>query len=520
MKASCTGSGRKFKSPLRVVVGFLERSRETKANRCRELKQKLDEAKLLLARQEVDLRRQRQEISVLKQQTRRLETENRILAQATSRLPDDPPLKGHCYGPRMISLAVNLARTVGLRSVQRTLKIVFDWLEVEQMIPHYTTIRNWLQRVGVAVLKEPIERADDWVWMADHSNQIGSEKTLVVLAVRASRLPPPGTALKHEDVRLLTVRPGTRWKREDMSVVYTELAEQYGVPRAVLTDGAVELREGAACLTKQRSETIVLQDFKHKAANFLKASVGKEERFAEFITLLGKTRCAIQQTDLAHLTPPSSKQKARFMNLGSFLEWAATILWLLEHPEAKARQWVTPERLEEKLGWVRSFAAELARWRECQQVVNQGVTFINEEGLFRGAAKQLRTTMAASLTHAISRQLAARLLKFVSNAEQQLKQGERLPMSTEILESSFALYKQLERQHSKGGFTSLLAGFGALLKQTTKETIKQAFSTVSVKDVKQWVQDNLGTTLTSKRLATYQEFKKYTRGATKLPVAT
>jgi hypothetical protein len=37
-------------------------------------------------------------------------------------------------------------------------------------------------------------------------------------------------------------------------------------------------------------------------------------------------------------------------------------------------------------------------------------------------------------------------------------------MSTEILESTFALYKQLERQHSKGGFTSLLAGFGALLK--------------------------------------------------------
>ncbi len=89
-------------------------------------------------------------------------------------------------------------------------------------------------------------------------------------------------------------------------------------------------------------------------------------------------------------------------------------------------------------------------------------------------------------------------------------------MSTEILESTFALYKQLERQHSKGGFTSLLAGFGALLRTPTDESIRRAFSTVSVKDVHQWARENLGTTLTSKRLATYKEF----RSATKAPATS
>jgi len=89
-------------------------------------------------------------------------------------------------------------------------------------------------------------------------------------------------------------------------------------------------------------------------------------------------------------------------------------------------------------------------------------------------------------------------------------------MSTEILESTFALYKQLERQHSKGGFTSLLAGFGALLKKATDESIRRAFSTVSVKDVQTWTRQNLGTTLTAKRLVTYKEF----RGATKLATIT
>jgi len=516
MVVSWTKIGLSFKSPLRVVVGVLLRSRENKTRKCRDLKERLDEAHAVIDRQKAEIERQAEEIRELKRQTRRLEDENRKPVATKCVLPEDPRLKGHKFGRRLIRLAVNLARVVGLRGAQRVLKIVWEWLGIEQQLPHWTTIRTWLQRVGLSAQREPIERADDRIWMVDHSNQIGPEKALVVLGVRASRLPPPGEALRHEDMQLLTVQPGTAWKRADMAAVYGELAERYGNPRAVLCDGAVELREGAQCLQKRRSDTIVLQDFKHKAAIFLKTTVGAHPRFAEFNTQMGKTRSAIQQTELAHLTPPTQKSKARFMNLAATLDWAATILWLLDHPEANVRRFVTPQRLEEKLGWLRSFAAELAQWRECQQVVNAGLTFINEQGFFRGAGGQLRVAIGTNLTHIASQQLAQRLVDMVAAAEGLLKEGERLPMSTEILESTFALYKQLERQHSKGGFTSLLAGFGALLKTATDETIQRAFCNVSIKDVRQWTRQNLGTTLTSKRLATYKEFRR----ATKLAATT
>jgi hypothetical protein len=66
-----------------------------------------------------------------------------------------------------------------------------------------------------------------------------------------------------------------------------------------------------------------------------------------------------------------------------------------------------------------------------------------------------------------SRTVADRLLEFLRDHELKLTHDQRLPMSTEILESCFGLFKQLERQHSKGGFTSLLAAFGALLKPAT-----------------------------------------------------
>jgi len=119
-----------------------------------------------------------------------------------------------------------------------------------------------------------------------------------------------------------------------------------------------------------------------------------------------------------------------------------------------------------------------------------------------------------SLQHDKSKELAKRLIDFVYEAEQQLRDGERLPMSTEILESTFGLYKQLERQQSKSGFTSLLACLPALLKPTTPDAVRTAFSRVSSKDVNAWVKKHFATTVTSRRHAAYAEHKAALKSAT------
>lgn len=475
------------------------------AERCRRLKREKAELQVRVRELEAEARRARNANRQLREEARRLESESRSRVESP-RLPDDPPLAAHRYGPKMMSLCVNVARRVGLRATEAVLQIVFEWLGIAAAVPHWTTIRTWMQRLGVAAIDEPLERADDCVWLADHSNQIGPEKVLVVLGVRASQLPPSGTPLRHEDVHVLAVQPGTTWKTENVAAVYESLAKRHGAPRAVLSDGAVELRDGAGVLKKSRPDTIVLGDFKHRAANVLKSIVGGDLRFAEFQTHVGRTRSAIQQSELAHLVPPAMRPKARFMNLAATLHWATTMLWLLETPDAKGRASITAERLEDKLGWLRPFAADIARWMACQRVVSTGVTFVNEQGLSRGAADRFGELVADSSSHAASSEVAERLTTFLREAELLLAEGERLPLSTEILESSFALYKQLERQHSKSGFTSLIATFASLLRPATPATIRSALERVKVKDVRQWLQKNLAETLTAKRLATYREF--------------
>lgn len=504
---------RKFKSPQYVVSAFLLRSRETQRSGFQQAKQ---ESKLLAAQLQQcsrQVEQQRQTINKLKQHCLELKKELDEAKQSVN-LPEDPPVGTHGYGTRMISLATNIAKAVGFRATTCVLELFFEWLKLDQQSPTHPTIRSWLQRLGIAELKQPLEPGEDLVIMVDHSNQIGKEKVLVALGVKSSLLPKSGKTLKHEDVRVLEMKPGEQWNTEKMEQEYQSLAKRFGTLRAVISDGATELRKGAEVLKYKGIPTLVLPDLKHYAANVMKSLIGKDPRFQEVLSQIGTTRSAIQQTELAHLRPPCMKQKARFMNLASTIKWMSMIAWLLENPDAKARAEISDERMQEKLGWVKQYADDIAVWQECQEVVSASLKFINEQYLFRGAAHELTSVIGDSLQYEKSKEVAKRLIEKIRDCEQHLEPDERLPMSTEILESLFGLYKQLERQHSQSGFTSLLACLPTLLKPTTPESVKQAFSRVSAKEVTEWIKANFSSTVTSQRQAAYQEHKSALKSAT------
>ena len=215
MATSWHKQARNYKSPWTVVAAFLLRSRETHRARNQELREQLRQRD---EQHEHDARRiaqQQRKIEELRQRCGELEQE-RDAARQNVNLPADPPVTTHGYGARTISLAVNLAQSIGLRGAESVLKLFFDWLGVVCQLPTRTAIRSWLQRLGIAELKQPMEPSDDLVMMADHSVQIGTEKVLVVLGVKTSELPEPGTALTHEDMRVLHIALNSSSKTEDV----------------------------------------------------------------------------------------------------------------------------------------------------------------------------------------------------------------------------------------------------------------------------------------------------------------
>jgi hypothetical protein len=369
-----------------------------------------------------------------------------------------------------------------------------------------------MQRVGLGRIRG-VPKQDGGTWLVDHTNQIGPEKVLTVLRVRSG--PRGGVALRHRDVEVLATLPGQEWKREDVARAYAELAARYGTPDNVVTDGAVELREPVHTLEKAGKSPRVFRDPKHFLANQLEALLKKDADYEAFARQLGQSRSALQQTELARFTPPPFKTKARFMNLQPTITWAAAVLWHLNHPNSASCQAVSRQRLEEKLGWLRDFATSISRWQTCQAVISATLTFLNQRGLFRGVVKAYRQVLAGVATCPASQQLVRDMTALLREYERQLQPGEGLPLSTEILESSFALYKELEQQHSKSGFTSLLLTFPTLLQETTAPEIATCFAAVKVADVKAWTKEHLPNSLPSQRQRMYREAQSLRKPNTK-----
>jgi hypothetical protein len=394
-----------------------------------------------------------------------------------------------------------------LRGASRVFAVVTEAFGLMIDVPHWTTGRLWLMRLGLAMLTQPLEMADDWIWLADHSVQIGQEKCLAIIAIRARDL-PQDRCLEHKDMHLVALEPRASWNGEEVHKAFERAVSRTGVPRGIVTDHGADMQGGVRIFQGRHKDTVDLYDIKHKAACLLKQRLEKDPRWAEFQKQIGHTRCAVRQTEVAFMGPPAPKSKARFMNLQPQLAWAENVLDVLSE-FGKALEWASRERIEEKYGWLKEFDEASAEWSQWQQVVKIAVAHVNRYGLSRTSAKELSGELSKAMprrwAHASTKKLVKDLLGFVRDQSKRLKTGERLPGSTEVLESCFGKMKQLEKQQARGGFTTLIVSFGAMLADTTSQVITAALQHSRTKDIYDWCKKHLGTTLWSKRKQAFAE---------------
>jgi hypothetical protein len=395
-----------------------------------------------------------------------------------------------------------------LRSTAAVLEIFLQTWDLPATAPHWTTGRWWLLRVGLYRLTRPKTIADDWVWLVDHTNQIGVEKVLVVLGIRLSDLPPTGTCLTLEDLEPLHIEPMPKSNSELVHEQLELVVEKTGEPRLILDDHGSDLHGGVKRFCQEHPHTSEIYDITHKAARLLKSRLGLDEAWSQFCTQAGQTKFQTQQTELAFLVPPSQRSKARYMNLGPLVDWGRRTLEILESPSAEVLQWCSRPRLEEKLGWLREYAEPLARWSQWLELVTVAEQLVRREGLSLATVPRLRDKLMPLATTGSGVGLAADLIVFVAEQCNEVRGSERLVGTTEPLECAFGKLKSLERTQSKTGFTSLLLGLGAAVGKTTAEFVHRALETCPTKWVQNWCQKHLGQTLASQRRIAYAKDKK------------
>ena len=380
-------------------------------------------------------------------------------------------------------------------------------------------------RVGLFQLSRPKQRADDWVWIMDHTLQLGPYKCLVVVGLRLSMWDTQ-RPLGHEDMTLLNLTPMESSSGERVEAELQKLAFSSGQPRAVVSDEGTDLKRAMELFQQEFPETRHQFDLKHKCARLLKQELDSDPRWAAFVKATNATKLSTTQTDLAYLTPPGLKAKARYMNLKPLVRWGTHALRFLDEnvsgrrsqsqasqsaglPGSASTNTVSAtdrERIRAKLGWLREYRTALAHWSELMQVVEGAEKFIHG-GVHKGLVEELRSSLEPLATKTSSKRMVENLLSFLSEQSKGLEDGERVIGSSEVLESIFGRYKRVQSQHSKGGMTAMLLSIGAMCGTLTHSTIAAGLEQVRMQDVDHWCRDHLGSTIQSQRRLAFSATK-------------
>lgn len=413
----------------------------------------------------------------------------------------------HCYAVGVIDLFLQivLSAASSIRGAAAVLDLLAGQLPGLERAPCPNSGRLWLLRIGLYRLTCRKQKADDWVWMIDHTLQLGPYKCLIVIGIRLSawdRKRP----LEHEDMTLLNLTPMEKSSGQQVREQLEAAARKTGLPRAVVSDEGTDLKRGMELFQEDHPQVRHQHDIKHKNALLLKKELERDSRWGEFVKHANQTKLATTQTSLAFLNPPGLKTKARYMNLDTLVSWGVRALAYLEAPSHALDLAVDRQKLKEKLGWLRSYRSALQRWSELLSIARTAERLV-QGGIHRSICDELRVQLQPLVTTPAGRRMSHAILAFVGEQSAGMAVEERLIGSTEVLESLIGKYKRVQSCHSKGGMTAMLLSIGAMLGKLMPRTIKQALEAVSSVEVDAWCRDHLGITLQSQR--------RLTLGATK-----
>ena len=290
-----------------------------------------------------------------------------------------PPPRGGQYSLSIISLSLKLVleASSSLRgaaaAMAQFVQHGFTFLEV----PSFSTIRSWLLRVGYYALTRPLDKSVPWVWLVDHTIQIGVQKILVILGCPMEQVPFGQRALQLSDLQLVALVP---MEKSNAALVEAELeqaVERTGRPRLIVSDQGPDLRKGIADFQGWYPRTAYVPDVAHYGATQLEHAWDDQPRWQQFIKELQSTSSKLRQTKSAYLLAPRMRAKARFMNVHVQLRFARRVMKLLQRevPHPKAAEYY---------GWLKDYQEDLAVWEREHGLVQTTIELVRVQGLHAG----------------------------------------------------------------------------------------------------------------------------------------
>jgi len=187
--------------------------------------------------------------------------------------------------------------------------------------PCYSSIRQWVLRVGLYELQRPRENRTDWLCIIDMTIELGSRKCLVVLGISQARWQHLVThsqgLLCYQEMEMLAIEVMSQTNGEAIHQVLEGVTERVGVPLQIVSDHGSDLKKGIKLYQQAHPQVLVTYDVTHHSARLLKDELEKDENYQAFATRCARTRQQIQQSPLSFLMPPVQRAKTRYFNVDS-----------------------------------------------------------------------------------------------------------------------------------------------------------------------------------------------------------
>jgi hypothetical protein len=407
-------------------------------------------------------------------------------------LPLSPPPRGGLFSATVVHLAIDLVMHAGVsvRGAAGALTLVAERLALACPTPCFSSIRTWLLRLGCFALRRPLPARPDWVWLVDHTIQVEKRKLLIILGVPLAAVAFSQRCLTLADLQLIALVPMEHSTGARMAVELDKAKERTGAPRLIVADHCTDLKTGIATFQQHNQQTLYVHDVAHHGALVLQKQWDDDPRWNDFLARLGRTRAQIQQTELAALTAPALRMKARFMNVGPIVRFAMRVLRLLGRPDEKLG-----EKLQQKYGWLREYAGDIKEWQAQHEVVQRTVAFVRYHGLYQGAEEEVRRSWQDIEWSDATEQVAQQMKAYVKQYGSLAGEGETLVGSSEVLESCMGKLKRVQAEQSGSGLTGLALAVGAMVGQWSEADISQALDEVPLKEAEGWVGRLFGKTV-------------------------
>ena len=408
--------------------------------------------------------------------------------------------KGHVYPLFLVRLA--LTWVCDAHNSYRAASLIFSTLTGLGIAsgPCAETIRLWLLRVGLFLLRRPLPKYQDWVYLLDLTIQLGQHKCLVILGVSLSQFRRNGCRLNHRDVYVLSVQVLTHCTAETIYQNLAEVQKRTGTPLEAISDHGNDVWGGIRLFQGRFSTVTDIYDITHRLANLLEHHLEGDAQWAGFVKACQQTRQQLQQTAGSFLQPPAWRQKARYLNLEGHMRWANDMLLLLEAKAdavlAEQLGWSIKQSrvwLEEKLGWLRGYLEDVRQWSYFQKVVKTAEAEIKHYGLRRCSWRRIRQVLTdATPVTEREKRFRQQTLKLVREQGEKVPAGQCYVGSADVLESLFGKYKELAEHAPCREITANVLMIPLFATALTSDLLQAALESVHEEDVHQWVEQHLG----------------------------